>query len=175
MSRWVLKGRCRKFGDDVPLDGGLIPFRLAMARVMEPEKLIPHLFEEIVPEFHKRVAPGDIIVAGRRFACGKPHVQGFIALRALGLGVVCESMPFNALRGAVSRGTTLMPGCAGVTSLAEEDDQLEVNFETGRFRNETRGIEQAFRPLDPSLLEMIAKGGSEGLIREWVARKTLSA
>jgi 3-isopropylmalate/(R)-2-methylmalate dehydratase small subunit len=170
VSRWLLRGRCRKFGDDVPLDGGLIPFRLAIGRVMEPEKLIPHLFEEITPGFHTRVSPGDIIVGGRRFACGKPHVQGFIAIRALGLGVVCESIPFNSLRGAVSRGVTLMPSCEGVSRLAQDGDQLEVDFETGRFANLTRGIEQVFRPLDPTLLEIIGKGGSEGQIREWVAR-----
>jgi 3-isopropylmalate/(R)-2-methylmalate dehydratase small subunit len=171
VSRWILRGRCRKFGDDIPLDDGLIPFRLAIGRVMEPEKLIPHLFEAIAPDFHTSVSAGDIVLAGRRFGCGKPHVQGFIALRALGLGVLCESMPFNAMRGAVSQGLTFMTECKGVTAQADDGDELEVDFETGRFLNHTRQTEKIYRPLDRALLDMIAEGGSEGLIRAWVARR----
>lgn len=164
-ARWLLRGRCHKFGDNIPLDGGLIPFKYAIGRVMDPAELIPHLFEEIAPGFHERAKRGDIVVAGKRFACGKPHVQGFIALRAMGIGFVCESMPFNSLRGAVSRGATFMTNCEGVTGLAEDGDELEVNFWTGEFRNLTSGSSQRFSPLDASLLDMIAMGGSDGLIR----------
>jgi len=167
MSRWIMRGRCRKFGHDVPLDGGFIPFRMAMARVTDPAELIPALFSEVRPGFHETVRAGDIVVGGRNFCAGKPHVQGFIALQSLGLGMLCETMPFNAYRAAVSRAVTFMPGCTGILDLVDEDDALEVDFADGRVENLTRGTRHRFRPLDPSLLDIVAAGGSKGMIKAW--------
>ena len=67
---WRLKGRCYKLGHDVPHAGGVIPNRLIVAREMDPQKLIPHLFEETDPGFNTRAQPGDIIVTGRNFGMG---------------------------------------------------------------------------------------------------------
>ena len=164
---WEFRGHCHRFGDDVPLDDGLIPFKLAMARITEPKELIPHLFESIAPGFADRAAAGDIIVAGKRFGCGKPHAQGFIALQARGIGVVCESMPFNSYRAAISRGLVFMPQCPGVTQLADDDDELEVNFASGQFRNVTRGLKENFQPLDPELRRIVEQGGLRGMLRGW--------
>ena len=68
---WLLRGRCYKLGHDVPHPGGVIPNRLIVAREMDPQKLIPHLFEETDPGFHTRAKPGDIIVTGRNFGMGR--------------------------------------------------------------------------------------------------------
>ena len=144
-----------------------MPFKFVIERVMEPEKLIPHLFEETAPGFHEQAKPGDIIVAGRNFAKGKAHVQGLIAMQAMGLGLVCESMPFNSYRAAVSQGLLLMNGCSGVTNLVEDGDSLEIDFHTGDFTNHTRGVHKTYSPLPESLQEMIALGGTKGMLRHW--------
>jgi 3-isopropylmalate/(R)-2-methylmalate dehydratase small subunit len=167
MSRWIMRGRCRKFGHDVPLDGGFIPFRIAMARVTDPAELIPHLFSEVRPGFLETVKAGDIIVGGRNFCAGKPHVQGFIAVQALGVGMLCETMPFNSYRAAVSRAVTFMPGCDGILDMVAEDDLMEVDFATGKVSNLTRDTVHHFKPLDPSLRDIIAAGGSKGMIKAW--------
>src|SRR3954466_4754807 len=87
-SFWTLRGRCLKLGHDVPHANGIVPLRLITARETDPAKITPHLFEQIAPEFAAECKPGDIVVAGRRFGMG-PKVPGYIAMRALGLGLLC--------------------------------------------------------------------------------------
>lgn len=171
MMDWIFRGRAHVFGNDIPLDDGLIPFSLAIGRVTDAEKLIPHLFEDVSPGFSDRVKAGDIVVAGTDFACGKPHAQGFIALQALGVGVVCETMPFNSIRAGVSSGLAFMTGCEDVADLFTDGDEIEVDFATGRVTNHTRATHRDYAPLDPSLRDVIAAGGSRGLLRKWWADK----
>jgi len=167
MSDWVFNGRCHVFGDDIPLDDGLIPFDLAIRRVFEPERLIPHLFETIRPGFADVAKRGDVVVAGRRFACGKAHVQGFIALRAMGIAVACESMPFNSFRGAVSSGLTFMINCEGIASQFRDGEAIEADFSTGSIKNSTTGVRLSYAPLDPMIREIIAGGGTRGYLTRW--------
>ena len=108
--RLVRRGRCHVFGDDIPLDDGLIPFEMAIRRIDDPAQLCPELLRLIDPAFPERVRPGDIVVAGANFGCGKPHFQGFIAMAALGVSVVCASMPYKTLRGAISKGVPVLTG-----------------------------------------------------------------
>ena len=86
---WHLRGRCYKLGHNVPHAGGVIPDRLITSREFDPQKLIPHLFEETDPGFPTRAKAGDIIVTGRKFGMG-PKMNGYIAMQAMGLGLVCE-------------------------------------------------------------------------------------
>jgi 3-isopropylmalate/(R)-2-methylmalate dehydratase small subunit len=167
MTSFEFRGRCHKFADDIPLDDGLIPFELAIGRVMEPERLIPRLFEDLRPEFAKIAKPGDVVVAGRRFACGKAHVQGFIALQALGIAVICESMPFNSFRAAVSRGLVFMTDCEGVSEMFEDGDDIAADFATGTVTNVSRNQQRAYLPLDESLRAIISSGGSAGTLERW--------
>lgn len=163
---WVLKGRCYKLGHDVPHPGGVIPNRLITAREMDPQKLIPHLFEETDPGFHERAKAGDIIVAGRNFGMG-PKVNGYIAMQALGLGIVCESMPFLAYRAAIGCGVRVLTDCFNVTELCDSGDELEVDFQTGQFINHTRDIRKEYPPLPEALQEIVALGGNTGWLKRW--------
>lgn len=164
---WIFRGRAHKFGDGVPLDDGFIPFRLAIGRVTDAEKLIPHLFEDVRPGFADRATAGDIVIGGTDFAAGKPHAQGFIALQAMGIGMICESMPYNSLRAGISSGLTFMTGCEGVSDLFEDGDGIEVDFASGRVENLTSGASRSYAPLDRDLRAIIEAGGSKGLLRRW--------
>ena len=163
---WVLKGRCYKLGHDVPHPGGVIPNRLITAREMDPQKLIPHLFEESDAGFHERAKVGDIIVAGRNFGMG-PKMNGYIAMQALGLGIVCESMPFLAYRAAIGCGVRVLTDCFNVTELCDTGDELEVDFQTGQFINRTRDIHKEYPPLPETLQEIVALGGNTGWLKRW--------
>jgi 3-isopropylmalate/(R)-2-methylmalate dehydratase small subunit len=164
---WRLQGKCHKLGHDVVHDGVMMNFKYVMDRVTDPAVLIPHLFEDSDPGFKDRVKPGDIIVAGRNLGKGKAHVQAYVAMQGLGLGVVCESMPFLTYRGAIASGLMLMAECKGVTECAENGDDLDVDFRTGKFVNRTRGIERMFPPVPEGLRETIELGGTEGVIKAW--------
>lgn len=162
------RGFCHVFGDHVPLDEGVMAFKFAIGRVTDPEVLIPHLFELIDPEFVQRVKPGDFVVAGQDFGCGKPHGTGFIAMHALGMGVLCESMPSRALRGAVTKGLPVLADCSGVTAFVRQGDELEVDFGSGEVRNLTQGTQAAYPGMSPVLREIVEAGGVTGTLRKWL-------
>ena len=163
---WLLRGRCYRLGHDVPHAGGVIPDRFITSREFDPQKLIPHLFAETDPGFHERARAGDVIVTGRRFGMG-PKMNGYIAMQALGLGLVCESMPYLAYRAAIGCGVRVLADCAGVTELCATGDELEVDFASGLFVNVTRGVRQQYRPLPQALQEIVAVGGNAGWLRQW--------
>ena len=165
--KWHLRGTCRKFGDDVPHDGAIMAFKFAKDRTSDLTLLIPNLFKEFDPSFAERVKPGDIIVAGRNFGKGKAHFGGYIAMRGLGLGVLCESMPFLNFRAAISCGTLIATDCTGISQAADEGDDIEADFLTGRLINHTRGTEETFAPVPEGLRETIALGGTIGVIKQW--------
>jgi len=163
-----LRGRCYQLGHDVPHMGGVVPMRIVSEMRYDPADIVPHLFEETDPGFHQRCRPGDIIVTGRNFGMG-PKMQGYIAMQALGLGLVCESMPFLAYREAVGIGLPVLTGCTGVTSLCKTGDEIEVDFLSGRFSNHTLGSTADFPAVPEALREIVLLGGTTAWLRQWWA------
>jgi 3-isopropylmalate/(R)-2-methylmalate dehydratase small subunit len=164
------RGRCHVFGDAVPLDEGVMAFKYAIGRVTDPMELIPHLFEHIDPGFVGRVKPGDFVIAGNDFGCGKPHIQGFIAMAGLQMGVLCGSMPYKALRGAISKGLPVLTGCEGAAAFAAAGDEIEVDFATGAAVNHSTGTTTTFPAMPEVLREIIANGGASGQLAAWLAK-----
>jgi 3-isopropylmalate/(R)-2-methylmalate dehydratase small subunit len=156
---WSYRGRCWKFGDNLGIDGDIMPLRFALERETDPMVLRDFLMHEIDPEFAKKVAPGDIIVGGKRFGQGNPHIQGFLGIRGHGLGLVAESIPRGSFRNAINAGLPFLSGCEGVTQRCETGDELEVDFQTGTFKNITRGTRTDYAPLPAELLAIVAVGG----------------
>lgn len=167
---WVYHGRCWKFGDNVGIDGDMMPLEFAIQRETRPEVLREHLMTGLDPDFPGKVSPGDIIVAGRRFAQGNPHIQGLIGVAAHKLGLVVESIPRGSFRNAINAGVPMLPHCEGVTAEVEEGDELEVNFQTGEFRNLSRKTAKRFTPLHENLLEIVAKGGWKPAVQARIAQ-----
>jgi 3-isopropylmalate/(R)-2-methylmalate dehydratase small subunit len=165
----IRRGRCHLLGDDVSVDDGIIPQRFAMQRITEPQELLPHIFESLNPSLAQCIRPGDIILAGRNFACGKPRLQGFIAMAALDLAIVCESMPYKMWRRAVARALPVIVGAPPPTELAQCGDELEIDFATGALRNLTRPAQRALPPMPPILREIVAGGGMQATLRAWLA------
>jgi len=156
---WVYRGRCWKFGDNIGIDGDMMPLEFALKRELDPKVLGPYLMSGIDPEFAGKVRPGDLIVAGKRFAQGNPHIQGFLGIRAHGLGLIAESIPRGSFRNAVNAGVPFLTNCAGITELVETGDDIEADFKSGLFMNHTRGLSREFPPLEAQLLDIIAIGG----------------
>lgn len=165
---WRLSGRCHKFGHDIPHPGPVIPKWLVTGRHMDPKELVPHLFEELRPGFPDLAKPGDIIVTGRNFGMG-PKMNGYIAMQALGLGLMTESMPFLGYRAALGCGLRVLDQCPDLLDLVEDGDMLEVDFSTGAFHNRTRDIRRNFAPIPDALRELVALGGTTGFLRKWWA------
>jgi 3-isopropylmalate/(R)-2-methylmalate dehydratase small subunit len=143
-----------------------MPLHFALIRETRPEVLREHVMEGIDPEFAHKVSPGDIIVAGKRFGQGNPHIYGLIGIHALGLGLVVESIPRGTFRNAINAGLPFLPRCPGVTLEVEEGDELEVDFRNGEFVNLTRNIKREYSPLNPTLIKIIEAGGWEPMLRQ---------
>jgi 3-isopropylmalate/(R)-2-methylmalate dehydratase small subunit len=155
----VKSGRAWVFGDNVAIDGDIMALEWALKRETDPEILRHHVFAGLAPHFAEAVRPGDIVVGGRRFAQGNPHIQGLIGLFGCGVGLIAESIPIGSFRNALCAGLPMLPRCEGVTGLVADGDRLTVDFATGAVRNETRGEEHRFEPLPARLLDYVTAGG----------------
>lgn len=166
---FTYRGHCWKFGDGIAVDGDLMPLEFAMQRETRLEVLAPHTMKGVDPTFAAKAKPGDIIVGGKRFAQGNPHIQGLLGIAGLKLGLVVESIPRGSFRNAINAGVPILPACPDVTRHVETGDELEVNFMTGRFRNLTRDEELQFAPVDKVLLDTIALGGWQAALARRIA------
>jgi 3-isopropylmalate/(R)-2-methylmalate dehydratase small subunit len=174
MMKWIYRGRCWRFGDNLGIDGAIMPLRFALSRETDPIVLRDFLMSEIDPDFAKKVKPGDIIVGGRRFGQGNPHIQGFLGIRGHGLGLVAESIPRGSFRNVINAGVPFLAPCPDVTKTCETGDELEVNFATGLFRNLTRGEDHQYMPIETELREIIAIGGWEEHVKNRLAKARIS-
>ena len=167
---WVYRGRCWKFGDNLGIDGAIMPLRFALSRETDPMVLRDFLMSELDPEFPNKVKPGDIIVAGRRFGQGNPHIQGFLGIKGHELGLVAETIPRGSFRNAINAGIPFLAPCPDATQTCETGDELQVNFETGAMKNLTRGTEHRYAPIEPELREIIAVGGWKEHVKRRLAQ-----
>lgn len=165
------RGRAWTFGHDLALDDDIMDLRYTLLRETNGEVLKAHLFERLDPEFGRAVQPGDLIVAGRRFGHGNPHIPAFIAMRALGVGLLAESMPRGTLRNAVYMGVPILPACAGILEHVGPGDTLHVDFETGAVANVTRGTELRYPPLPAVLIDLLRRGGARDDFQAQVAAR----
>ena len=114
-----------------------------------------HAFEQIVPEFVARFAPGDIIVAGRNFGINSSREQAVHVMRALGVGaVVSPAFGRQFFRNAINNGLPVVEcDIAGIA----EGDRLEIDLAAGVVR--TAGGERSFAPLPAAIQSLLAAGG----------------
>lgn len=156
---WVYEGRCWKFGDNLSVDFDLTKKEFAFSRELRPEVLGEFAMCGVDPDFSRKANRGDIVVAGRRFAHGNPHIQGLLGIAALKLGLVVESIPRGSYRNAVNAGLPFLANCHGVSELCDTGDRLRVNFSTGLFENLSRETKRHYDPLPETLLAIVAQGG----------------
>ena len=172
ISSLALRGRAWTFGHELALDDDVMDLRFTLSRETSGEVLKTHLFERVEPEFARAARPGDLIVAGRRFGHGNPHIPAFIAMRTLGVGLLTESMPRGTLRNAVYMGVPILPSCPGLLEHVGPGDELAVDFETGDVANVTRGSTRRYPPLPSALIDMLRQGGARDVFKAQVAAGT---
>ena len=170
-ARLYLEGRAFVFGDNLANDGELMDLAFALARETDPQKLRQHIFAGIDPDIAGQLQPGDIIVAGRRFAQGNPHIQGFLGLKGAGVGLITESIPSGSYRLAVNAGVPLLPRCPDLRSQINHGDQLQVDFDTGVVVNQSRNVTLQFEPTPEHVRRIIASGGWKPMFQARLATK----
>ena len=170
----VAKGKAWKFGDGLDVDYQIFPFQYVLQNMggVPVEKLVHHVMEVVNPEFATKVKKGDFVVAGRDFGHGKPHRQGAECLKILGVSaVIADSIAPLFFKGMLYYG---LPGLTGngISSKIRQDDELEVNLETGEIRNLSTGVTFKAIPVVPPehpLFPILEAGGQIAYIKKKVA------
>jgi 3-isopropylmalate dehydratase small subunit len=151
----IIKGRVRKFGDNIDTDN-ITP---AAVLHLPVEKLTEHAFSPIVKEFYKTVKDGDIIVAGNNFGCGSSREQATEVVKLLGIRfIICESMARIYFRNCVALGVYPIM-CKGSHQLFNEGDEVEIDTEKGLLKNPKTGKSVYFKPLSGTPKQIFDAGG----------------
>lgn len=162
MSQLTVKGRVWKFGDNINTDV-ITPGKYLSLPIDELKR---HVMEPLDSEFCTKVKLGDVIVAGRNFACGSSREQAPAALKALGVSaIIAKGFARIFFRNAISLGLPVMV-CEGISEAVEQGDLLEVNIETGRLTNLKLGQTFATKALSKQMIETLKAGGAISLLKK---------
>ena len=153
--------RVWKFGNDINTDL-ITPGRYTVTT--SKTELGKIAFIEHRPEFAEDVKRGDIIVAGKNFGCGSSREHAPVALKAAGISaVIARSFARIFFRNAINIGLPLIV-CAEVDRI-EDGDLVEINLNTGRIYDKTKGIMLRTAPLPRFIQKIVEKGGLINFLR----------
>lgn len=166
-SKHDYKGKAHKVGEHIDTDA-IIPARFLVTT--DAKKLGENCMSGLEPDWVKRVAPGDILVAGRNFGCGSSREHAPIAILGAGMPVVIgHSFARIFYRNAFNMGLLLMEVGDEVDKI-NDGDALEIDAATGRIRDLSNGAEITCPPLPQSMAAILSKGGLVGYVKERLAR-----
>jgi len=152
-----------KFNNNVNTDE-IIPGRFNITII--PEELAKNVFCEVSPDFAKNVQKGDVIVAGENFGCGSSREHAPIAIKASGTKcIIAQSFARIFFRNCINIGLPLLE-CKEVYEEINENDNVEVNIETGVLKNNTSGKEYQAQPVPSFVLKIAQAGGIIPFLRE---------
>ncbi|MCK9574243.1 MAG: 3-isopropylmalate dehydratase small subunit [Candidatus Omnitrophica bacterium] len=159
----IIKGKAHKFGDNINTDD------IIAAKYLDSqdEKFLgSKCMENIDPDFIKRVAPGDVIVAGRNFGCGSSREHAPWAIRGCGVtAVVAKSFARIFYRNAVNIGLPIIE--LKETDDIASSDIIEIDLSKGIVNNISKN--KTYKTsIFPQFLQEIVKFG--GLVN-WIKAK----
>ena len=126
-------------------------------KIQDPKELAKHIFEDIDPDFASRVKKGDILVAGENFGCGSSREQAPQALKTAGFtAVAAKSFARIFYRNAFNIGLLLVE-CN--TDFIDDGDELEIDIESGKLKNKSKGLILDIKPIPPVMKKLLADGG----------------
>lgn len=165
---WTWKGRAWVFGDDIPNDEGIMPLRLVRQQEYDPAELAKYCFEQVDADFARMAKPRDIVVAGKNFGYGNPHIQGFLGLKGMGVGILAESMSRGPMRACVNAGVPIL-AIPGIAKFARPGDELVVDWLAGIVENATTASTLRGDPLAAVMREIVECGGGIGYMKKRLA------
>ena len=152
------KGHVFKYGDNVDTDV-IIPARYLNS--FDAQELATHAMVDIDPTFTQRVQPGDIIVARKNFGCGSSREHAPLCLKTAGVScIIAETFARIFYRNSINIGLPIIE-CPEASREIEEGDEVEIDFDSGKIYDRTKGTEyqgQAFQPFMQKIID------SEGLV-----------
>ena len=149
-------GHVFKYGDNVDTDV-IIPARYLNAT--QGEELAKHCMEDIDKEFVHKVQKGDIIVANKNFGCGSSREHAPLCLKTAGVScIIAETFARIFYRNAINIGLPIIE-CPEAAKGIEAGDEVEVDFDSGKIYDRTKGTEYQGQPFPEFMQKLIAAGG----------------
>jgi 3-isopropylmalate/(R)-2-methylmalate dehydratase small subunit len=159
----IIKGKAHIFGDDINTDD------IIAAKYLDSQDiqfLGSKCMENIDPDFSRRVARGDIIVAGKNFGCGSSREHAPWALKGCGISlVIAVSFARIFYRNCINVGLPIL--VSSNAGKIGKGDLLTVNLSGGIIANETRKDTYTCEKFPGFMREIIDKGG----LLDWIKKK----
>ncbi len=159
----ILKGKTYRAGENVNTDV-ILPGR--WCHLTDDVELAKHCMEDYDADFHKKISPGDIIVADDNFGCGSSREVAPLSMKSAGVGaVIAKSFARIFYRNCINIGFPIFesPECVDATKAG---DKLEIDIFGGKIKNVTKNKEFSFVPFPPFMQTIIEKGGLKGWVLE---------
>ena len=123
------------------------------------KELAKHAMVDLDPEFAKKVQPGDLIVANKNFGCGSSREHAPLCLKEAGVScVIAETFARIFYRNAINIGLPIIE-CPEAARGIDAGDKIEVDFDSGKIYNHTKGTEFQGQPFPEFMQKLIAAGG----------------
>lgn len=158
----ILKGKAWKFGDDISTDH-IIPGRFYHLR-SNLDELKKHVFEDIAPDFYKKISRGDIIVGGRNFGLGSSREHAPLIIKLAGIdAIIAGSFARIFYRNAINVG---LAAIICNTDDIKQGNELEIRLDEGILDDMTNGKKSAFSPLPAIMRKILDEGGLDSYIKK---------
>ena len=159
----IIRGKAHKFGNDINTDD-IISAKYLVST--DPKELGAHCMEAIAPEFPKKAAQGDIIVAGNNFGCGSSREHAPLAIKGCVIrAVLARSFAAIFFRNAINIGLPFLE-MQEIDKIGE-GDELEIDLSSGTIKNITRGQSYKTQQFPGFLQELVSDGG----LMNWIRKK----
>ena len=145
-----------RYGDHVDTDV-IIPARYL--NIADFDELAEHAMEDIDTTFAPNVQPGDYVVAGKNFGCGSSREHAPLCLKTAGIScVIAETFARIFYRNAINIGLPIIE-CPEAAKGIEAGDEVEVDFDSGKIYNRTKGTEFQGQAFPEFMQKLIQAGG----------------
>jgi len=124
--------------------------------IQDPAELARHIFEDIEPDFFKRLKGDDILIAGKNFGMGSSREQAPVAIKAAGIkAVVASSFARIFYRNAFNVGLALVE-CD--TSKIKQGDNIQIDLGKGALKFGSGELK--LKPTPDLMLKFLEHGGA---------------
>lgn len=151
-----VSGRAWSFGDDVNTDVMHPPQFFSL----KPDVVRRGLFAGLDPQFHERVRPGDVLIAGRNFGCGSSRETSIQSLKLNCVGaIVAVDFARIFFRSATNNALPCVTFADPADRMRVTTGQhVEISFDAWELRTDT-GEVLVLEPVGAFVEQVWAAGG----------------
>ena len=166
----IIEGKIWKFGNNINTDLMMPGSSVLSQPGISDKEAARYCMSANRPGWAEQVKEGDIVIAGNNWGCGSSRPAARL-LKAMGIGViVADSMSRLFFRNAVNIGLPVLI-CNGCSDSFQEGDRAQVDMESGKVTNLTRGktLQGEALPADSPPAQILRAGGLKKLLQDDLA------